>query len=370
MNRIVAPVVAAVGFHAALLAGYVAAFGGDLGALVCVDGERIGRAPFERIHVGFKHCGYDGQFYYLLARAPWHRHAWGTDSPPIRQARILYPALSWLLSGGDAERLLWVMPLINLFAIAGLAWLGAILAQHHDLSPWWGALLPLAVNAGMPALRNLTDVLSTLTVCGLLVSWLMRGRGWMLILWAAAAVFCREQNVVIVGAVLVGTAWRRRVWTAAGLATVLGLWAAWMGILYTLYGHLPFLPSRGNMGLPLAGMLFRWNHLDLSVSKASAAFHVLSMVLITVEIGLAIYLVRLRIDPVVTLVALGGAALAVMGGITLYEDRWSYTRVFAWLPLALWLACVQVRWRPALVVLALPLLLPVAIVLKVWFVPS
>jgi hypothetical protein len=370
MRRIVWPIVAAVGFHAALLAGYVAAFGGDLGALVCVGGERVGHAPYELIHHGFKQHGYDGQFYYALARAPWQRHLVGIDSAPIRQARILYPAVSWLLSGGEGERLLWVMPLVNLLAIAGLAGLGARLAHHHGLSPWWGVLLPLAVNAGMPALRNLSDIVSTFTVCGLLVCWILRGPGWAMVLWAAAAVFSREQNIVVIGFVLMGSAGRRDWRMCASLIAVLVSWAFWIATLYAMYGTSPFLPAKGNTGLPLAGMLFRWTHLELSESKVSALFHVWSMLLLTVEIGLAVYLIRLRVDPVVTGVALAGAALAVIGGISIYEDRWSYTRVFAWLPLGLWLACVQARWKPALIALALPLLLPVAVVVKVWFAPG
>jgi hypothetical protein len=78
----------------------------------------------------------------------------------VRHLRILYPLVGWLLSGGDALRLLWVLPAINLGAIAALAAVGALLALRSGLSSWWGFLLPIAVNAGLPALRDLTDNLS------------------------------------------------------------------------------------------------------------------------------------------------------------------------------------------------------------------
>ncbi|HEY7155859.1 MAG TPA: hypothetical protein VH575_17990, partial [Gemmataceae bacterium] len=208
MRRLVGPALAAVAFHAALMAVYVAAFGGDPSALVCVARERIGQAPYEHIATGFDRNGYDGQFYYSLARAPWGRHGRDIDVPAVRQARILYPALSWLLSAGDPFRLFWVMPLINLLAIAGLAALGAVAARHHGLSPWWGVLLPFAVNAGMSALRNLTDVLSALTVAALLIAWLLRWPWWSLALGAAGVLFSREQNIVVVLLVLAFAIWR------------------------------------------------------------------------------------------------------------------------------------------------------------------
>src|SRR5579871_4129202 len=101
MLRLAGPALAAAVLHAGILAGYVAAFHGDLSALVCVARERLGRTPYEHIHTGFDRNGYDGQFYYAIARAPWRRHDLGIDAPAIRQARILYPALSWALSAGD-----------------------------------------------------------------------------------------------------------------------------------------------------------------------------------------------------------------------------------------------------------------------------
>ena len=60
-------------------------------------------------------------------------------------------------------------------------------------------LVPLLLNAGTPVLRNLTDPLALLAVLGLLVAWLLRWDLWALVLFAAGAVFSREQNVAVVG---------------------------------------------------------------------------------------------------------------------------------------------------------------------------
>ena len=84
------------------------------------------------------------------------------------------------------------------------------------------------------------------------------------------------------------------------------------------------------------------------------------------QIGLSIWLLRTPGDRLIRLTALAGAALALLGGLSLYGDNWSYPRVFAWLPLGVWLACVQLRWRWPLVALSAPCVLPLAVLVRVW----
>ncbi|MHB1424589.1 MAG: hypothetical protein ACYC3I_15575, partial [Gemmataceae bacterium] len=345
MSRPFLPIVAAVAFHLTLLGAYLAVFHGDLSALVCVGQKQIGTAPYEAVRVGFATGGFDGQFYYAIARDPWKWQAAILDVPAYRHVRLLYPALAWALSGGgDPQRLFWALPLLNLAAIAGLAWLGVRLARHYGVNVWWGFVLPLAVNDGMPLLRNLTDPLATFTVCGLLASWLIGGRWHHLALWAAAALFGREQNAAVVLVVFAAALGTRRYRTVAGLTIVLTLWGGWIALLHAGYGQWPVLPrSDYFFGVPFKGMWFRWTNLGFSGSRASAALHLGRMLLLTLHCFLALYLAARIPDRVVSLVALGGVALAVLTGMASYEDAWSYTRVFVWIPLTIWLAGVRLR---------------------------
>jgi hypothetical protein len=359
MRRILGPALVAAALHAALLGAYVAAFGGDLGALLCVGKGRLGQPPYETIHVGFGRQGYHGQFYYALARDPRRPHHVGIDFAAFRHLRILYPAVGWLCSGGDPERLLWALPLINLLGIAALAGLGAALARNQGLSPWWGVLLPLAVNAGLAALRDLSDIVSTLAVCGLLVTWLCRGSWWALTLWALASLLSREQNVVVVLAVGLGLLWRLDRRAMAGLGAALVLWGAWVAAVWGAYGDCPLLSTRELFGAPLAGMLARLRTADVEATRR--LLHACCIGLILAEVGLALYLLlRMRPDGVLALTTLAAAVAAVLGGDAFYRDYWSYTRVFAVLPLGLWLLRVQARWRAPLVLLAAQALAPAA----------
>jgi hypothetical protein len=362
------PVLAAVAWHLALLTGHVLANGGDLSSLVYVGASRIHQAPFQAaIRSSFPYDGCDGQFYYVLGQAPLGRQGEGVDHPGARQLRILYPALSWLVSGGDPHRLLWAMPLVNLLAIAGLAWCGAALARRHGLSAWLGCLLPVAVNAGMPALRNLSDVLAACAVAALLLSWLRRSSAGVL-LAAAAALFCREQNLVLVLVVLGAALGERSRRLVLGLAVVLGLWCSWVAYLTAVYGAPPFLAASGNFTVPFGGMLHRWALLTgPGGSRAHIPLHAVCLLWLSGQMLLIGPVWRWRPERVVLLTALAGAALAVCGGWSMYGDSWSYTRVFAWLPLGLWFACVQARrlW-PLLPLCAVPGLLAVLGVYQQW----
>src|SRR5262245_13469598 len=100
MSRPFLPILAAVALHVALLGVYLAAFHGDLSALVCVGQKQIGTPPYEAVRVGFDTGGFDGQFYYAIARNPWVWRPTVLDVPAYRHVRVLYPALAWALSGG------------------------------------------------------------------------------------------------------------------------------------------------------------------------------------------------------------------------------------------------------------------------------
>src|SRR5262249_55583318 len=158
-----------------------------------------------------------GMFYYAIARNPWVPHVHDVDSPAYRHSRILYTSLCWLLSGGNGFALIWVMPAVNLLAIAGMAWLGAWVADRYAMSPWWGFVVPLAVNACIPALRDLTDGVSTLMVFALLAAGFLQRRWWLMALLGLAALCSREQNALIVLILFLSAVRHRDWWTAGGL---------------------------------------------------------------------------------------------------------------------------------------------------------
>src|SRR5262249_95877 len=155
---------------------------------------------------------------------------------------------------------------------------------------------------------------------GLLTAWLLGARWWVLTLCAAAAVFCREQNIAVVLLLLAAGAWTRRCRVAVGMASVLAVWVAWGGGLRLTSRRWPFLPAQGNRASPLEGLLFRWTHLGHPTGgRILSFFHLVTMLDLALQFALVGYVIVSKGDRVVSLVALAGVALALLAGVSVYE---------------------------------------------------
>jgi hypothetical protein len=359
------PVLAAAAVHAGLVLAYVLIHHGDVSALVCADRDRVGRWPFECVRTGFGSQGFDGQFYYALARNPWQRHDEFLDFPAYRHSRIVYPALAWLLSGGDPEGLLWLLPAINLAAVAGLGGLGALLAEHHGRSPWWGVTLPVVLNVGAAALlRDLTDPVSILAASGLVTGWLLGWRPWHLAVWAAAAVFSREQNVAVVLIVLVEAAANRRGRVIGALAAALLPWLGWVCLLRGVYGVWPFVAE--NVSAPLAGIGYRLARAFGEPGTASSPVHAVGLALLFLQLGLSLCALVFRAERPALLLCLAGAGLAVTGGVSIFLNLESFTRVFWWMPFGAWLWSIRSGRRWPILLLSGAAALPGIALVQAW----
>jgi hypothetical protein len=72
-----------------------------------------------------------------------------------------------------------------------------------------------------------------------------------------------------------------------------------------------------------------------------AAINVIGLSIVLLQLVLCGLLVIRRPQPLTAAIALAGMALALLGGPVVYESAWSYSRVFVWMPLAVWLGGVQ-----------------------------
>jgi hypothetical protein len=357
------PVLAAGACHLLFVSLYLFPYSGDVSALVCLSERWRGQAPFEVVRAGFSPDGYDGQFYFAIAQDPWKRHGEPIDNASYRHARILYPALAWLCSGGDPQVLLWTMPLINLAAVMAIAWLGALLATHYGRSAWWGFLLPIALNSVMPSLRNLTDPLAALTIVGLVTTWFLRWPTGLLIGWGVASVLSREQNIAIVMILLLEAGMVRQWGRLTGLAGVALVWGGWLLVLHHVYGSWP--ASADNIDRPLAGLWHHWTQWEGRPGRRARIVHLAQIGLMASHIaaGLDVFV---RGERVTRLIALAGLGLTIVASRAIFVDFVAYSRVLNWLPLAIWLWSVQSGRRWPALLLSGSIAWPALEVLRVW----
>jgi hypothetical protein len=337
--RILGPAAAAVAVHLLLMGLWLGRAGGDPSSFLCAGANHVGRPPYEAVTWAGGPAGHDGQFYYALARAPLGRHDADIDHPPLRQVRLLYPAVCWALTGGHPRLLLYVMPAVNLLAVAALAGLGARVALAHGRSPWLGLLLPLGANVGISLVHNFTDCLACLAVSGLLWAWVRGAPAAAVTAWAAAALFSREQNLLVVAPLVPAAlaAGRRR--AAAGVALACLAWAGWVALLWSAYGRLPLARGGQNLTAPFGGAAGLLRHLGdtgLRRSCRLALLQGLSLAHLALLLAAGVVAAGWPVSRFVRLVLAAGVALAVLGGPGIYADFSSYLRVFAWAPLGLW----------------------------------
>jgi hypothetical protein len=193
--------------------------------------------------------GYDGQFYYRFAINPfnWHLTAYGiTIDHPYRYTRIGYSVVAWLLSaGGHACALPFVLVLVNLLCVAGLAWLGGLLAHESGRHALWGLLLAAYFGLVVSVGRDTSEPLADLCLLGGLLSY--RHRRFALAAFLIGyAVFTNEPILVFPVALALTRLWQMyRRSARPGLPDL--VWVL-PGFLYLLLQGIQHVVVRGTAG--------------------------------------------------------------------------------------------------------------------------
>ncbi len=215
-----------------------------------------------RIQIG-NGFGYDGQFYYRMAVAPFSfervRAGVWFDAPTYRMGRIVYPLLVWVVTVGQPKLVPAAMFAVNLLGLGMIGGLSTVLARDFDLS----RLTAPAIVLWAGFVGTLTHDTTEITAAAFLLAAILYHSRRHFVLFAlcgAAATLARETTALtLLGLLLVDIArWReggRAVAILCG-AALLAPVVAWHEALPRLW-HLP--GSSGgfgqNIGWPLAGLI-------------------------------------------------------------------------------------------------------------------
>ena len=120
--------------------------------------------PRFSLHVPHAAPGYDGQFYYYLARDPLHAASF-LDHPAYRYQRMIYPLLVAVLSLGQPQLIPYMLLLVNFIAIVlGTELLAHLLIQQR-LSPWFSLAFGLYFGQAAAFIFDTTEPLTYLFIC-------------------------------------------------------------------------------------------------------------------------------------------------------------------------------------------------------------
>lgn len=208
--------------------------------------------PIYYVHIGPRFVlhnprakpGYDGQFYYQIARDPLHAAPF-LDKPAYRYQRIVYPLLVAALSLGQAWLIPGMLLLVNFVSIVLGTEVIARLLIKKDLSPWYSLAFGLYFGQATAFLFDVTEPLTYFLVCLGLLLLLQKRATWAAILWGLA-VLSRETALLFPLGYIAMYLYQRR-WQDASRFVLLSLvpTVAWYFIV-GLYFH-----TSGLSGAPL-----------------------------------------------------------------------------------------------------------------------
>lgn len=259
-RRAILASVLTLALYAAFTALLLARFHFDPSVLVVAGDEFTNPADAPKnMRVAPHSSGYDGQFYFRLAIAPFsaQESVAGVhfDYPVYRAQRILYPLLAYLVSAGRTSAVPWAMIAVNLLAVGTIGGLAALIFERYQGSSVLLAVV-IALYPGflLTMSRDLTELVEIALVLGGIALILMQ-RDRLAIVVFAVAVLAKEMALIVPIAILVHRAITKRLKaTDALLLAPVAVFVGWKMYLFHLW-HLPLsLGTDGHFSLPFAGM--------------------------------------------------------------------------------------------------------------------
>jgi hypothetical protein len=230
----------------------------DASALIVAGDEFIDvRASPANVTVLRDSAGYDGQFYYRLALAPFsvqpRVHGIRFDYPALRQQRIGYPLVVWLLSFGQPRVVPITMILVNLAALVAIAAMGALIVR--GVAPEIaGAAVALYPSFLLTITRDLVEALEVCFVLAAVLS-ARRGRWWPTIAFLTLAVLTKETALLAIVGIFLWTLLARQFGRAAALTIPAIVHVLWKTSIF-LRWHLPMtFISDEHYALPFRTMI-------------------------------------------------------------------------------------------------------------------
>jgi hypothetical protein len=213
------------------------------------------------IYVRQKSQGYDGQFYYRLALAPFDLRqpldGIELDAPAWRMQRIVYPVLAWALSFGRPQLVPLALLVLNLIGIGCVAAFAVRLTQRLALPP----LVPFAIVLWPGFLVTLTHDTTEILSAALILAALdcyFAGRLVTFAVVGALATLTRETGVFILGGLLVYEGFRANWRAAAACLASLGPFVIWHQLQSMLWGTSTASVAANTTTWPFFGIITAW----------------------------------------------------------------------------------------------------------------
>ncbi len=257
------PALLSVAFFALLILALSQAHQGNLSALMMLPqkGACYEALSAPRGVVVFPEAGYDGHFFYYIARDLKMKVG---CAGAYRCQRIFYPVLIWLFALGRAELMPLAMSLINLLAVGGATWLMARWLTEEGFNPWFGLFYSLSLGHVLIIQYALSGAVAAALSLGGAYLFVRAERSAGTAFLFSLALLTRETAVLLWAPLILWALKEREYRRAAVLALALIPYLAWEAILWGRFGELPLLATNVRaVTLDLEGLRWLAGHLEL-----------------------------------------------------------------------------------------------------------
>lgn len=200
--------------------------------------------------------GYDGQFYYQMARNPFQAYQY-MDNAPFREQHMFYPLVVGVLSLGQVALIPYMLLLVNVLSIILTVELLSRLLIKFEFSPWFSLALGLYFGQAAGVLFDTAEPFTYFLVC--LGVWIIveKSRYGLAAIVLGLASLAREIAILFpIGYLCVAVVQKKwRVCTQLVLLGILPLFV-WLLALRLIFGQTGVTFTRPFEHIPFAGVFF------------------------------------------------------------------------------------------------------------------
>jgi hypothetical protein len=196
------------------------------------------------IYVFRNSTGYDGMFYFAMAKAPFDLHRLDDMASPeqrsYRYQRILYPLLVYFFSFGLPAVVPYSMLLVNLFSLAGSILIYGRILSLNGKPPTFLCYVPLAAGLFVSVLLDLAEPLWVVLV--LAGFYFLKSNNHLLSAVSfGLALFSRESGLYVLIPLLFFYSFQRQFKVVALYFVPVGVFILWQFCLYGVFHYVPLL---------------------------------------------------------------------------------------------------------------------------------
>ena len=203
--------------------------------------------------------GYDGQFYYQMARNPLQAYRY-MDNAPFREQHLFYPLVVGVLSLGQVAIIPYMLLFVNLLSVVLSVELLSRLLAKFDFSPWFSLALGLYFGQVAATLFDTAEPFTYFLIC--VGIWLLveKNRYGLAALFMGLASLTREIAILFPIGYLCVSIVRKR-WLHCFQLVTLGILPLllWLLALRLIFGQTGVTFTRPFEHIPFAGIFFYSN---------------------------------------------------------------------------------------------------------------